>query len=99
VLTLIALEELLKPASTSTHFNKAYLAQPLCTAVQIALVNVLSRRGIQSSAVVGHSSGEISAAYAAGALSCHDALVAAYYRGYVCSEQTLVGAWLPWASV
>ncbi|EHK97193.1 putative Phthiocerol synthesis polyketide synthase type I PpsC [Glarea lozoyensis 74030] len=54
-------EELLKSAERS-QISKAYLAQPLCTAIQIALVNSLTRCGIQPSAVVGHSSGEIAAA-------------------------------------
>jgi acyl transferase domain-containing protein len=80
----------LKPAQTS-QLSKAYLAQPLCTAVQIGLVNALSRSGVQPNAVVGHSSGEIGAAYAAGALSCFEALATAYYRGYVTTQQTLVG--------
>lgn len=83
-------EELSKPAERS-NISKAYLAQPLCTAIQIALVNSLARCGVQPSAVVGHSSGEIAAAYAAGALSCSEALATAYYRGYVTTQQTLSG--------
>ena len=43
------------------------------------------------SAVVGHSSGEIAAAYAAGALSKESALIAAYYRGFVCNRWTKAG--------
>jgi acyl transferase domain-containing protein len=42
-------------------------------------------------AVVGHSSGEIAAAYAAGYISMEEAIVIAYYRGYVTTEQTLNG--------
>lgn len=34
-------------------------------------------------AVVGHSSGEICAAYAAGMLSLRDAMIVSYYRGLV----------------
>lgn len=33
---------------------------------------------------MGHSSGELAAAYAAGALSAKDAIIAAFYRGQVC---------------
>lgn len=33
---------------------------------------------------MGHSSGEIAAAYATGALSAKGAIVAAFYRGHVC---------------
>lgn len=71
---------------------QAELAQPLCTAVQIATVNLLESWGVAPSAVVGHSSGEIAAAYAAGALDVQGAIVAAYYRGYVCKTFDRVGA-------
>ncbi|KAH7408173.1 lovastatin nonaketide synthase [Phaeosphaeria sp. MPI-PUGE-AT-0046c] len=61
----------------------ARIAQPLCTAVQIALVDILHEVGITFNAVVGHSSGEVAAAYAAGILSTRDAIAIAYYRGVV----------------
>lgn len=73
--------ELLKPAETSQLY-RAELSQPICTAVQIALVNALARCNIQPDAVVGHSSGEIAAAYAAGGLCVVQAMTIAYYRGY-----------------
>lgn len=60
---------------------EAEFAQPLCTAVQVALVNLLRHWGIAPSAVVGHSSGEIAAAYASGALSAEVAILIAYFRG------------------
>jgi hybrid polyketide synthase/nonribosomal peptide synthetase ACE1 len=49
--------------------------------VQIILVDLLKAANIRLSAVVGHSSGEIGAAYAAGVLSSHDAIRIAHYRG------------------
>ena len=67
-----------------TIIGRAELAQPICTALQIALVNLLATWGVTPAAVVGHSSGEIAASYAAGALTSKDAIMAAYYRGYVC---------------
>ncbi|KAK2007223.1 AMP-binding enzyme [Colletotrichum eremochloae] len=60
---------------------EARLSQPLCTMIQILMVDVLRTAGISFSAVVGHSSGEMAAAYAAGYLSAESALGAAYYRG------------------
>ena len=74
-------EELCADASTSGIGN-ASLSQPLCTAVQIVLVNLLRSAGIQLQVVVGHSSGEIGAAYAAGFISASDAIRIAYYRGF-----------------
>nr|WMZ00178.1 PKS-NRPS [Humicola sp.] len=65
----------------SSRVLEAAVGQPLCTAVQIALVGLMKRAGISFSAVVGHSSGEIAAAYAAGYLSASDAIRVAYYRG------------------
>jgi acyl transferase domain-containing protein len=37
--------------------------QPLCTALQLALTDLLSSWNIVPAAVIGHSSGEIAAAY------------------------------------
>jgi len=59
------------------------MAQPLCTALQVALFHQLKRLGIKPTAVVGHSSGEIAAAYAAGYVTLEYALAVAYYRGYI----------------
>lgn len=56
-------------------------SQLLYTAVQIGLVNLLSHWGVRPSSVAGHSSGEIAAAYAAGAISLHTAIILSYYRG------------------
>ncbi|RFU78519.1 polyketide synthase [Trichoderma arundinaceum] len=57
-------------------------SQPCCTAIQVALVRLLASWGISPSMTVGHSSGEIAAAFAAGHLSVAEAIVVAYYRGY-----------------
>ena len=65
----------------SSRTTEAALAQPACTAVQILLVELLRTVGISFNTVVGHSSGEIGAAYAAGYLSAHDAIRISYYRG------------------
>lgn len=65
----------------SSRINEAEISQPICTAVQILLVDILLSAGIKFVAVVGHSSGEIGAAYAAGYLSAKDAIRIAYYRG------------------
>lgn len=71
--------------------SRAEFSQPLCTALQVALVDLLASWGVTPSAVVGHSSGEIAAAYAAGALSKEGALITAYYRGFVCRNPWKAG--------
>ena len=65
----------------SSRLGQAALSQPLCTALQIMLVIILRNAGVTFDAVVGHSSGEISAAFAAGVISASDAIRIAYYRG------------------
>lgn len=49
----------------------------------MAIVDVLKSWHVFPSRVLGHSSGEIAAAYACGRLSKQDAWKVAYYRGYV----------------
>lgn len=74
------LEELMKQAEDS-ELNHPLLSQTICTALQIALVDLLNAWKIFPDSVIGHSSGEIAAAYAAGALRMEDAMAVAYYRG------------------
>ena len=57
------------------------IAQPLCTALQVALIDLLASWKIFPTAVTGHSSGEIAAAYCANSLSHQSALKIAFYRG------------------
>ncbi|KAJ4123008.1 hypothetical protein NW768_010000 [Fusarium equiseti] len=85
------IDELLKPAET-TQIHTAALSQPLCTALQIALFNKFNALRIRFSATVGHSSGEIAGAYAAGFLSMEEAITIAYYRGHVTRKQSRPGA-------
>ncbi|KJZ79056.1 hypothetical protein HIM_01829 [Hirsutella minnesotensis 3608] len=75
--------ELMAPAGES-RVNLAEMAQPLCTLLQVALVDLLRHWGVAPTAVVGHSSGEMAAAYAAGALSRESCLKVAWHRGLVC---------------
>ncbi|KAI0433002.1 hypothetical protein F5Y09DRAFT_339185 [Xylaria sp. FL1042] len=62
------------------------LAQPICTALQIALVDLLNTWNISPCGIVGHSSGEIAAAFCAGAISRESAWTIAYYRGLLAAR-------------
>jgi fatty acid synthase len=53
------------------------------TAIEIALTDVISALGITPDGIVGHSFGEIAAAYADGCLNTREALLVTYYRGLV----------------
>ncbi|KAI0543496.1 putative polyketide synthase [Xylaria curta] len=68
-----------------TNINKA-LYSSLCTILQVALVEVLRSFNVQPVAVVGHSSGEIAAAFCAGALTRESAWKIAYYRGLMAAQ-------------
>lgn len=83
--TWSAVEELAKSNDTS-KIGQATYSQALCSVLQIALVDLLASWNITPSAVAGHSSGEIAAAYCLGALSHKDALKAAYFRGILSAE-------------
>ncbi|THY17835.1 hypothetical protein D6D00_08357 [Aureobasidium pullulans] len=71
----------LNAEGADSRLAEAAVSQPLCTALQIALVDVLKASGVRFHAVVGHSSGEIAATYAAGILTLSGAMQIAYYRG------------------
>ncbi|KAL4968634.1 reducing polyketide synthase sphB [Aspergillus stella-maris] len=86
------IEKELQKQGKKSRLSLAEFAQPLCTALQIALVDALRTVGIEADAVVGHSSGEIAGAYASGALTAGEAIVAAYYRGFVANKQERRGA-------
>ncbi|QDY80033.1 type I polyketide synthase [Streptomyces qinzhouensis] len=60
-------EELAAPAARRRP-DTTDVAQPLMFAVQTGLVSLLHAHGIRPTAVAGHSSGEMAAAWAAGAL-------------------------------
>lgn len=75
-------DELLLDESGS-RINESHIAQPASTALQIALVDLLESFGIKPQVVIGHSSGEIAAAYAAGILSQATALKVSYCRSFV----------------
>lgn len=77
--------ELSKGKATSKVAMALY-GQTLCTVLQVALVDLLRSWDIVPSRVVGHSSGEIAAAYCLGVLSREDSWKIAYFRGLLSSS-------------
>ena len=53
------------------------------TAIEIALTYVMTSLNIVPGRIIGHSFGEIAAAYADGCLTTKEALLVTYYRGVV----------------
>ncbi|KAJ5297715.1 hypothetical protein N7508_007964 [Penicillium antarcticum] len=74
------IEELMRDESSS-HVNEVDYSLPLVASVQMALVDLLKSWGIRPTGVTGHSSGEVSAAYAARFIDLKYALAIVYYRG------------------
>ena len=74
------IDELMRPRELSL-IDKPHISQPACTALQIALVDLLWSWSIKCDRVCGHSSGEIAAAYSAKVLDFESCMKIAYYRG------------------
>ncbi|OJZ89214.1 hypothetical protein ASPFODRAFT_42376 [Aspergillus luchuensis CBS 106.47] len=81
-----SLRWLLEEAGSETPIDKPEFSQPVTTCLQVALVDLLGSLGVTPNIVLGHSSGEIAAAYAAGSLSRSAAVKVAYYRGLLSSQ-------------
>ncbi|ETS86665.1 hypothetical protein PFICI_00493 [Pestalotiopsis fici W106-1] len=70
------------------------ISQTACTALQVGLVDLLASWSVRPSSVVGHSSGEMAAAYASGRITAAEAIVAAYYRGKAVAKNKQQGTML-----
>ncbi|KAF5965626.1 acyl transferase acyl hydrolase lysophospholipase [Fusarium coicis] len=81
------LEELQRDVKT-TRVHATKISIPVCVALQIALVRLLESWGIIPSAVASHSSGEIAAAFAVGALTHRKAMATAYYRAILVADES-----------
>lgn len=68
------------------RINHPQYSQPLATCLQIALVELLRSFGVSPAAVLGHSSGEIAAAFTVGGLSQQSACKVAYWRGQLAGK-------------
>ncbi|RJE27111.1 polyketide synthase [Aspergillus sclerotialis] len=83
--TWSVVEELHRDPADS-RVNQVSYSLPLSVAIQLSLVNLLRSWGIYPTGVTGHSSGEVGAAYAAGAISLSAAMSIVYSRGNLTSE-------------
>ena len=76
----------LTDSSYAQCIGQALFSQALTTSIQLATFDLCIFLGIRPTVVLGHSSGEIAAAYAAGYLSHESAIRVSYYRGLLSSE-------------
>lgn len=81
-----SLLEELRAEEKASRLQQTQIAQPLLFALQISLVGLWRSWGVEPDAVVGHSVGEIAAAYVAQALSLEEALHLVALRGQIMQE-------------
>lgn len=72
-------DELMKPEEES-RVNQISVGQPAVFAVQVGLTALWQSWNISPAAIVGHSTGEVAAAYASGCLTLSDAVKVIYHR-------------------
>ena len=84
---------LAEPAESS-RLQQTELAQPAIFALQVALAALWQSYGIEPTAVVGHSIGELAALYVAGVLSLDDAVRIVWHRGRIMQRATGLGGML-----
>ncbi|WP_319412733.1 SDR family NAD(P)-dependent oxidoreductase [uncultured Cohaesibacter sp.] len=77
-----SLKEKLFEDTLKEDLKQTSIAQPLLFAIQVALTEALKASGIQPGAVMGHSVGEVAAAWASGALSLQQAVEVIYWRSH-----------------
>lgn len=81
----LQVSELLLSADEAT-FDDTVNAFVCLTAIQIALIDVLTSLGLRPDGIVGHSLGEVACGYADDCLSQEEAVLAAYWRGQCIKE-------------
>ncbi|KAI0465689.1 hypothetical protein F4859DRAFT_527822 [Xylaria cf. heliscus] len=77
---------ILDKIQNNSNIDHPEYSQVLCTALQIGVVELLRSFSVRPSVIIGHSSGEIAAAYTLGALSVESASKVAFYRGQLAAR-------------
>lgn len=83
-----SLETFVGDSSQHDRVDDTEVAQPLLCAYEIALFEWWKQAGLDVACVIGHSVGELAAAYAAGMLSIEEAMRLAYHRGRIMQQAT-----------
>nr|AQM37582.1 polyketide synthase [Myxococcus virescens] len=75
----------------SSNMARADIAQPANTFLQIGLLEMWRRAGIEPAAVIGHSAGEVASAYAAGRFTLEQAMLVIYERSRIQAKAAGLG--------
>ncbi|XP_058417917.1 fatty acid synthase isoform X1 [Diceros bicornis minor] len=84
----LQVSDLLLSAEEDT-FDDTVHAFVSLTAIQIALIDLLTSMGLRPDGIIGHSLGEVACGYADGCLSQEEAVLAAYWRGQCIKEANI----------
>lgn len=87
------LDEMRKPEDES-RVSRTEIAQPANFVIQAGLVKLLEALGVRPAAMLGHSVGEVSAAYAAGVLTLEEAVHVSHLRSKLQATTAGSGAML-----
>ena len=79
---VVNLEEMLKPEQDS-RMADTVIAQPSNFLIQVGLTALWRSLGVEPVAIIGHSVGEVTAAYVAGVLTLEEALLVSYHRSRI----------------
>jgi amino acid adenylation domain-containing protein/thioester reductase-like protein len=75
-----SLMEEMKHSEAESNIDRTDIAQPAIFALQVALAELWKSWGIEPGRVIGHSVGEVAAAYCAGIYTLEDAVKIIYHR-------------------
>ena len=80
--------------ASQADLDEVQLAQPVIFMIEVALTDLLKAWGVSPDGVIGHSAGEVAAAYAAGAYSLAEATRLMYHRAVL--QQRTAGSGRCW---
>ena len=75
-------KELANTNNGPDRYDRTEISQPALFALQVGITRMLWQQGIEPVAVVGHSVGEVAAAWACGALSLKAAVAVVFHRSH-----------------
>jgi acyl transferase domain-containing protein/NAD(P)-dependent dehydrogenase (short-subunit alcohol dehydrogenase family)/acyl carrier protein len=88
------LAQMLQPDEASSRMARTDIAQPANMFLQLGLLALWRRAGLEPAAVIGHSAGEVAAAYAAGRFDLEQAVLVIHERSRIQAKAAGMGKML-----